>query len=476
MGAKPTYLSKIPRGTDISVADVGSALLGLGLHPQGVNVARVLEARDRHGIHLYPEVGVLIPRRGQKTTSIWSVLLGRCSTIPGYKVVTTAQDGTRAGEKIREVMEILAAGGFEENGLGDLLWSNGKERIKFANGSMLWVVAPKPGAFRSAAADCILFDEAGEVEVDKGEALMAGALPLMDTRPNPQVIVAGTPSRARAGLLWTTLEDGRASKPGTGIVDYSIKDDEPSVLIEDDGTITLNEKVLLRVHPGIGTLTTLAKMRTRFEKMQLPQFEMEYLCRFPLDNSTRAIDGTKWAASVVDPVERPDRVGIAFDCAIDSTSATIAYAWRDEDGNAYGEIVAHRPGTSWVAREAHKAGEKYRRTPIAYDDIGANRDPVTTLIRLKPTPKVDRLQMKDIMGAAQRLVSEVHEGRFRHFGQADLDEAVSNATWRDVLRSGRAFGSAVAHGPSINPLVALSLALWSYDKTKPRSPLVVVAS
>jgi len=454
---------------------VGARLLGLSLFKQGYQVAGVMQARGRGGDPLYEEVVVLMPRRATKTTSIWATLLGRCATIPGYRVVCTAQDGTRAGEKIREHMEMLEANGFEESGAGELKWSNGKERIVFENRSMLWTVAPKPGAFRSAAADAILFDEAGELDPEQGELLLAGALPLMDTRDAPQVVITGTPSKTRAGLLWSTLQDGRASKKGTGIVDYSLRDDEEMVAVDDDGNAVLVESVLRRVHPGIGTLTTMARMRSRFEKMSRTQFEMEYGCRFPADSATDALDPVKWSAGQVPEMERPERVGVAFDCAYDGSSASIVYAWRLDDGRPVVEVVAHRLGTNWVAREAQRASEKLRRVPIAYDDIGANKDPATALERMKPKPRLDRRNTKDVMGAAARLANEVHAGRLLHFGQADLDAAVDNLTWRDVLRSGRAFGQKSHAGAPINPIVGASIALWSYDQLPARGTHTLVA-
>lgn len=490
VSAKPTYLSRIPRNTDTSVADVGARLLGMSLFPQGLNVAGVLEARKTSrkrsgepsrkpsGERLYNEVGVLMARRATKTTSIWSVLLGRCATIPRYRVVTTAQDGTRAGEKIREHMELLEANGFEESGAGTLFWSNGKERIKFANGSVLWVVAPKPGAFRSAAADAILFDEAGELTPELGRSLMAGALPLMDTREAPQVIVTGTPGMGRAGLLWDTLEDGRKEKFGTGIVDYSIRDDEESTLLSDpddpESPRVLNVKVLRRVHPGIGTLTTLARMRQRFEKMQLLEFEREYLCRFPFDSVSSAIDPQTWALAAGDTLERPERLGIAYDVSFDSTSASIAYAWRLPDGTAVIEVAEHRPGTSWLPNTAHRASKLHPRCAIAYDPIGANLDPASALERMKPKPRMSRSSLVEVVAATQRLVEALRDGRLLHFDQADLNAAVENATWRNAGRSGRAFGTRVPGAAAINPLVAAALALWEYDKKGERRSMGMV--
>lgn len=482
--AEPTYIAHIPEGTDVSAYEVGLALLGYPATPQGRLVAGVLEARDEAGLPLYPTVAVMMPRRTTKTTAVWAVLIGRCTLHPGHRVVTTAQDGTRAGNTMREKMREMEAHGFEDAG-GRLRWSNGRERIEFENGSVIWVVAPNAGAFRSEASDCELFDEAGELSLDRSADLLAGALPLLDTRPMGQAIVAGTPAKQRAGLLWETLGEGRralaaaaagevVAEDGTGIVDYSLRDDEELVVTDEEGQVVgLDEGVLRRVHPGIGTLTTMAKMRARFAKLGRAKFEMEYGCRFPADSTTTAVDLEKWAGGQVAPVERPDRVGIAFDCAYDGSSASIVYAWR-LDGVAYVEVAAHRLGTSWVARAAHTAAGKYRRVPVAYDSIGANLDPATAMTRLKPTPKTDALTMKAIMAAAQRLVAEIHEDRLRHFGQADLDAAVANTAWRDIAQSGRAFGT---KDPTvaINPIVAASLALWSYDKGRERLPLEIVA-
>jgi hypothetical protein len=300
--AKPTYMSEFPDGTDVTTLGVGAAMMGMGTYDHQQQLAGVLEAQAPDGRHLFRRVVVQQPRRSAKTTTIWATLIGRCLTYPGYTVVTTAQDGTRAGDKIREVMEVLETFGFEEYGHGKLYWSNGKERIRFDNGSVISVVAPKPGTFRSKAADCILFDEAGELDTELGSALLAGALPLMDTRVNPQIIIAGTPGEQRAGLLWDALEDGRANKPRIGIVDYCATDDDQTTLIDEaSDTVILNTELVERVHPGIGTLTTLEVIQERFEDMTLALFEREYLGKWPVDAFSAAIDPALWLKAMVSP-------------------------------------------------------------------------------------------------------------------------------------------------------------------------------
>lgn len=439
-------------------------MLSLPLLPQGVQVSGVLAA-TKHGRPLYPTVGVLMPRRASKTTAVWATLLGRCRARPGYKIVTTAQDGLRARNRFREVLRALEAGDFtgDKGGqrIGRVLWGAGSEAIEFDNGSRIWVVKPEAGALRGEAADVMLFDEAGELSEQHSEDLVAGALPLMDTRPGGQVIIAGTPGTARTGLLWTTMEQGRRREGGVGIVDYSIRDSESAVIFPDDGgDAVLNEAVLRRVHPGVGTLTTMRVMRDRFSKMALSKFEREYLCRFPITDLTTALDLARWADSEIETFGlRPERVAVAFDVAPDSSAAALCAAWRDDDGRAHVELLGYQAGTAWLPARAEAAARKHR-TSIAHDTIGANTDPADVMHRRRIG--LAPLNLRAMQGAAGRFSSELDEDRLRHYGQDDLTRAVEGAAWRTVGEGGRLFAR-MKSAHEVCPLVAASAALWHYD-------------
>lgn len=466
--AKPTYLSSTPANTDISAAVLGATTIGLALLPQGEHVARVCEATHEDGTPLYPTVVVQMPRRSTKTTSIWNVLVGRCLTTPGYKVVTTAQDGTRARQRFHEVARALTAAGFEESGLGTIRIANGSESITFSNGSRLWVVAPSAAAFRGEAADCLLFDEAGELDVDKSDDLVAGALPLMDTRPMGQVIIAGTPGRERVGLLWDTLEEGRRGDEGVGIVDYSLRDDEQIVT----PTGELIEEVLLRIHPGIGTLTTMAKMRARFKKLGLPAFEAEYACRWPFDSTVRAVTLSKWEASASPYTERPERVAFGYAVAKDAATSTVVAAWRDADGIACLEVVRHDTGFGWTANTAAKVAVKYRGL-IGYDSIGSNQAVSEHLDRMRPKPRLAPRSLKEMIAACSVLVADINKGRVRHFDQPALNAAAEGAVWRET-EGGRLFNSKLSAG-DVGPLIAAAAALHVYDGLPVKRETVIIA-
>jgi hypothetical protein len=471
--AEPTYLAPFPPDVDLDAARVGADLLGYPLFEQGRNVARVLLARDGAGLPVYSSVGVLIPRRGTKTTSVWTVLLGLCATVPGFRVVTTAQNGTMASSKMREVMGILDQRGHGINGSGLLTtsWSSGRERITFANGSVIWCVKPQASAFRGEAADVMLFDEAGELDPEKSEDLLGGALPLLDTRPMGQAIIAGTPAKRRVGLLWSTLQEGRDGKPGVGIVDYSVRDDEELVLVdpEDPTVLTVNEDVLRRVHPGVGTLTTFEKIASRLEKMGQSMFEREYGCRFPFDTTTSAISPEAWeeCRSADAPPPPPDRVGLAYDVAPDDSSAALVAAWRDDEGRAHVAVVDYRAGSGWLPQSTAKHALR-RRAPVAHDTIGANQPVAEALARIRPTPRLQAKGLRQVMAASQVIAREIHDRTLVHYGQPSLDAAAAGATWRDVQNSGRLFGRK-ASTQDVSPLVAAALALTAYDDMPART-------
>lgn len=458
-------LSPIPEGTDIGEADLGAQWLKLPLTPQGEEIAGVLQASAGGGIPTYDTAVVEAPRRSTKTTAILATLLGRGLCRPGYRIASTAQDGLRARAKLKEVMLELRRGGFEDAGLGTLYFSNGTERIEFANGAVWKAIPPDPGAFRSDAFDAVLIDEAGELEPEKADALLAGILPTQDTRPTAQTIVAGTPNVAvRAGLLWDTLDDLRNGEDGVGGVVYAAPDGAVFADLSDPDNPVYDWALVERTHPGIESgLTTLARIKTRLPKMGLAKFSSEYLCQWPSSHATAALDIEAWrdceSAEGLPP--RPDRVGLAFDVAPDGQDAALVAAWRDEDGRAHLEVLACRGGSDWVPGECLKAATKHRAT-VSYDSIGQNIEVADKMTRPPYRTGLKPLNTRALVGASARFDKELRARRIVHYGQPDLTEAVEGAAWRPVGTDGRLF-SRKASAATVAPLVAAAEALWAYD-------------
>jgi hypothetical protein len=464
--AKPRYMSPVPDEVDMNAIVWGSLHTGKALFEQGMEVARLILARDEDGLPLYPQVAILMPRRATKTTSIWTVILGLCHTLPGFRVVTTAQTGVIASQRMREIMGYLEVAGFEDHG-GKLYWAGGRERITFPNGSVIWSVKPKSAAFRSEAADIEFFDESGELDPEMSEDLQGGALPLLDTRPMGQVIIAGTPSKSREGLLWNALEEGRNGKPGCGILEYSISDEDDLVLIDEEGKSYVNEPVLRQCHPGIGTLTTYNKIAGRLEKMGREMFEREYGCRFPFTSHMTAISKMQWEKLAKEKQKAPERLALGYDVAPDDSFSCLTAAWRDEDGRPHIAVVKYGPGSGWLPDAIRAAAAKFGNALVGHDIIGANQAVAEALNRSRPGPRLQHKNMKEMMSAAQILTQEINKNRLVHFSQPSLNKAVDGASWRTVNNSGRLFARK-ASGFDVSPLVSASVALHTYDSLPPK--------
>lgn len=457
----PRYLSDLEGDIDLTAAERGAQEIKLDLKAQGYQVAALLEARRADGKPLYRRVGEQFSRRSQKTTATSCVLLGRCLTIPGYKVVSTAQDGTRASTAIRELMYLLDPDSAEYT----LRWGNGGEAIVFANGSRWERRPPEAGTFRGYAADAIWLDEAGEYDPAKSASLVQGVLPLMDTRPLGQIIITGTPAASRAGLLWDTIEAAREGKPGIGAIDYGMTE-------EDDPA---DENVWWRCHPGLASgLTDIEVIRERFEQMPLPAFMTEYLGYWPLSATDRAISAEAWE-STAEGLAKPDteRFTVGLSVAPDSSSAALVVAWRDSEGLGHVSVTEHRSGTDWLPGAAHRLLTKYPRARLAYDSVGANIEPVQVLLRERRiASRVVSTASKEVQAGQASLVRLLHAGGVRHPDQPSLNAAADVLQWREVREKGRWFGWSRSGG-DITPIAAASLALWDVDQNPRRKVFVI---
>lgn len=435
--ARPRYVSDVPADTDISNAIEGAKLVGLPLTPQGIVIAGVLEAHtgERDALTgaylpLYSECTVQVPRRSTKTTVVQMVLLGRCASIPGYRVVSTAQDGTRASQFFMNMVRAMETRMRREKlteadlGIKQIYRSQGREFIEWENGSRWWVVKPEASALRGEAADVMWFDEAGELNAAQAEDLIAGAFPLMDTRPLGQIIVSGTPGPARAGLLWVSLVAARADQAEYGIVDYSAP---------DMADVT-DERVWWATHPGLACgLTTIVKLRKNLSKLGPAKFAQEYLCIWAADTTSTALDLDKWADTTCKPVPFAGQdFTLTFDCHIQGLSASLVATWIDEKGEVHGQVMDHRPGTEWLVQEVARANKAHPRVPVHYDAIGNNSAVAMSLQRV-PGFRAAALRpvtMRDVAAGAALLASHLGMGTLHHAESAALDRAAENVAWR----------------------------------------------
>jgi phage terminase large subunit-like protein len=318
----------------------------------------------------------------------------------------------------------------------------------------------------------LFFDEAGEYDLALTAELQAGALPVMDTRPNGQIIKAGTPGLSRDGLFWSSLEAARAQPERYGIVDYSATDSE--VISEEDAG---NPELWFRVHPGLACgLTDLETIQQRWDTMDVPTFVREYLCVWPPDSNRSAFDLDAWRASAVAQLEAPDGLpwALGYDVAIGASAAALAAAWFDEDGHPHVQLLDHRSGAHWLPDELLRATAKHG-VEVGYDNIGDNIAVAQAATR-KPrfnTRQLKSLQLREVAAATAVVAASLDAGTFSHGEDPALDAAILNAVWRESNGS-RLLGR--KHGKDISPIQACIHALAAAANAKVKRSMVIPAA
>lgn len=427
----------------------GGNILGLEPHPDQLALGDLLDSNIE-------TVAVSWPRRAGKSEGIWLWLLGLCDTEEFTNVFISAQTGAKARERLLTTARRLDRF-YPEDAGGPKIRRGAVADIEFPNGSRIQAISPDPDNFRGDAIRVVWLDEAQAHDPLKSEDLKQAVPPVLDTVENGQVILSGTPGVVRAGWYWNALEGGRNGAAGVGLSEFALPEDAD---VHDEAN-------WYDVHPGLRHgLTTIEKMRARHEAATDLAWRMEYCGQWPVDTGTHALNLEHWQRDVSEFIDRPERVGLAFDVAIDGSTASLCAAWRGEDGRPVVEVLAAEMGTQWLPRKVAEAQAKHRRYAVGFDNIGSNVDISTACRQMRPAPRLAPLSMKDTLGAAQRFAAEIAGDGVVHFAQADLNAAIENAGWRDVNRSGRAFTKRDRNGAPINALVAASLALWQYDQTR----------
>lgn len=454
----------------------GAWLLGLldTVHPQMMRVVDML-----NGGRLMN--AVIMPRRSSKTTTLLCVLLGRCYVRPvhfaAFTLLTT-QKKTSERYRLDVYGPISRKWPEEDTRPVKLIRSNGSERVEFANGSVLGVLSPDGDAVRSGAYDTMLLDESGECTPERWEDIIGAVVPSFDTRPEGQLILAGTAGDYRGGSeFWNTLNDERA-----GRVAFMVPDDTDPEALEawepDEAHPNARAGELAeRMHPGIGTLTTLERIRNGFERLGPKRFAREYFNIFGAEGaSTALIPAPLWTAAALPhgsltPDDEPEVSALALFVHPDATAASLVEAWTGEGGRVHVALVHHQHGMQGLAKRVLLEARK-RKRPLVFDGGSAATGVVMQEIReSRPAPSERPLLTRDVSRAAVRTMNLIREDRLRHYDQAELNSAAEIAVKRAFGQSGGwAFGRPdVRNRPDddITPVEAMTLAVYALQDEKP---------
>ncbi|WP_322412079.1 hypothetical protein [Microbacterium invictum] len=462
---------------------VGAWLLGLldTIQPQMLRVSDALTAGKLMN-------AVIMPRRSSKTTSLFCVLLGRCYLRPvhlaGFTLLTTQKKTAERyrldmyGPISRRWPDSTERAAFAKGAPVKLVKSNGGERVEFSNGSVLSVLSPEGDAVRSGAYDTLLLDESGEASLTLWEDVIGAVIPSFDTRPEGQLILAGTAGDYRGGSeFWNTLND-----PEAGVIRYTLPDEiDPEELVawepDEEHPLAHAGELIQQMHPGLYGLTTLDRIANSFKRLGVKKFTREYFGLFGAEGSNVSIISMpKWTSSTL-PLDAAGRVAptrFSFVTVVNPTAtyAAVGVAWIGRDKRVHVGLIHHQAGVTGFGKKVLTLSRKWKK--IITWDGGSNATAVeiNQLRESRPKPTERVLVTRDIGKAAVHFTNLINQDRLRHHDQPELTNAVEIATKRAIGQFG-AWGFGGPKGKEdydIVGLEAVALAAYALDQEKaPRS-------
>lgn len=484
LAAPPACLWVPPGRAGSYVDDVGEVAerIGRTLLPEQRTAIDGLTAYDARGRFLSIEAGVEMPRQNGKTGGILlPIILWSALTDPDHFVWTAhlLDTSNKAFLDLAKPDEgLIDRCDWLRRRVKAPSYENGAEGVSFVNGAQIDFRARSERRGRGLSGSTVVADEA----LFLTDAQAGAMLPMLATRSlrgNARAYYGSSAAKAESGYLRSLRRRALAQDPTLTWVGWWVRGSwaEPGCGIDGCGHAVgtpgcrLDDETLwAEANPMLGRLVSLDFLRTMRQTLPPLEFGREF---YGWEESAGAgddcpISAEAWAAcGDPDGLVTGDPV-LALDVAPDRRSACVALA--GPAGTAVQvEVVAHRPGESWVLPELRRAREAGMST-LAMDgksQASAFRADLEamgfTVVTLGPG---------DMIEACIGLQRDVAAGdRVRHLGDPVLARALAVATTRPVGDGGGWAWARRRSDGDITPLVAVTAARWLLVERGDMDPL-----
>lgn len=261
-------------------------MAGIELDEAQLLIADATAGVDGHGRWTAFEAVIFSPRQNVKTEYLLArILAGLFLFKEDYLVYSSHQvkTSTKTFRRLKRAIDRSPQLGARIRRTSNRI---GAEQIELSTGQVVEMVARSTNSGRGFTGDCILLDEAHELDADQ----LAAILPMLSTRPNPQVVYAlslGNENSVHlAGLRARALE----GRPDVAWLEWSMADDDR---IDD-------RSVWFRCNPAYPARISLEYMEREFAALGPERFARERLGKSVWPTSApdewQVITEDQWAA------------------------------------------------------------------------------------------------------------------------------------------------------------------------------------
>jgi phage terminase large subunit-like protein len=389
------------------------------------------------------EVAIIVARQNGKSVDL--VIRGLWGpTLGGEKLVLfSAHEFKTARESFllaKQLVETEAFQRFEPK----VSISHGFEGVSFRNGNRLQFIARSRTSGRGFSPDCVILDEAFELD----DLALAALKPALAAAKHPQLWYASSAPHETSEVLRRLAILGRKG------------DAKRLAYLEwcaPDGLAASDIAAWEAANPALGTRIDLGFVASEMDSLAPEDFERERLGRWREEDTGGVFDRQAWdKLADLNPPAPTGARALALDVSPDRQRACIAAAADLGQGRVLVEILEERKGVDWVVAEMASLVHEHKPDAVVVDSAGQAQ----TLIPALQAARVSVKQpaFKDMISACGAFFDAFHEGRLVHRDQPELNAAISGAKQRQV---GDAWAWARrAPRANVAPLVAATLAMW----------------
>jgi len=419
------------------------------------------------------EIALISSRQNIKTATFKMAALGWLFITGERLVVWSAHEFRTAQEAFRDLEELITGSDYLRAEVRNIFRGNGDESVELLSGSRLIFKTRTKGGGRGLSGNKVILDE--------GFALrpmhMGALLPTLSAQKDPQVVYGSSAGLADSDVLRGIRDRGRpGGDPRLAWIEFCAPPPAQVCAAGERCTHALGAEGCgcddpaqwAKANPALGIRISPEYIASERRALPPSEFARERMGWWdePLEGGT-PISAAEWAACA-DPQSVIDGpLALGFAVAPDGSSAAVAAAGRRGDGLNHGELVEHRPGTSWLIPRVLELAGAHDPVVLVFNPAGAagafERELVEHKFAAKPGPGERRLQvtgMREFAQACGALAQDVSNGLWRHLGQHPLDEAVKGARTRPLTDAWA--WSWKNSAADIAPLEAVTLARHGY--------------
>ena len=389
-----------------------------------------------------PEVCLVCARQNGKSEVVAAAALWMATSGPKKLIIVSSHLTQTNEELFGRMRDIVQTPAFEE-WAPRIFTANGRESIRFSNGSRIKFLARSKHQGRGFSADAIFLDESMVLN----DAAWSSLKPSISAAKQPQVWIVSSAPLPDSLVLRRFCLRGRAGEDkGLCYFEWSASLDAAPDSLE----------AIAAANPSLGRID-LATVMSELKSMDPEDFGRERLGWWREDETPSAIPLDLWdRLAFAGPLQTTGTPVFAVDVTPARSHTAIVAAAATGDGRPLVELVTMQRGTSWAVEKLRDIVKEFPGATVIVDRSSWSGSLVDELVAAGV--RVHEATTRDVTDAAGGFLDGVIEGTFIHRGDPLLRAAVEGAAQRPV--QDRWAWDRRIKTANVAPLLAASLALW----------------